>query len=56
MGIDPDVREGFNEINVKVKAKSTANEERLMELISKSPVLDVLRHGTTVNVVIESVS
>ncbi len=56
MGIDPDVREGFNEITVKVKARSTANEQRLRELISKSPVLDVLRHGTKVNIEIESKS
>jgi len=54
MGIDPDVREGFNEITVKVKAKSSANEQRLRELISKSPVLDILRHGTQVNIEIES--
>jgi uncharacterized OsmC-like protein len=54
MGIDPDVRAGFNEITVKVRAKSSANEQRLMELISKSPVLDVLRHGTQVNVTVEN--
>jgi uncharacterized OsmC-like protein len=54
MGIDPQVREGFNEITVKVKARSSAHEARLMEFIAKSPVLDVLRHGTRVNVVLET--
>ncbi len=54
MGIDPEVREGFNEITVKVKARSSANRERLMELISKSPVLDVLRNGTKVAVTVET--
>ncbi|MCH6258162.1 OsmC family protein [Puniceicoccaceae bacterium K14] len=54
MGIDPDVREGFNRISVKVKAKTSADEKRLMDLISKSPVLDVLRNGTQVDIDIET--
>lgn len=50
LGLDPETREGFNEITVKVKARSSASHQRLMEYILKSPVLDVLRHGTEVKI------
>jgi len=56
MGIDPEMREGFNEITVKVKASSSANQERLMDFILKSPVLDVLRNGTQVKIELETVA
>jgi uncharacterized OsmC-like protein len=54
MGIDPEVRPGYNEIVLKLKARSSADSDRLMELVSKSPVLDVLRNGTRVKIDIET--
>jgi uncharacterized OsmC-like protein len=54
MGIDPNVRSGYNEIVLKLKARSSADGDRLMELVSKSPVLDVLRNGTRVKIDIDT--
>jgi len=54
MGIDPEVRSGYNEIVLKLKARSSADSDRLMELVSKSPVLDVLRNGTRVKIDIDT--
>ena len=50
MGINPDVRKGFHEIKVTLDVRSLANPEQILELVSMSPVLDVVRNGTSVKI------
>ncbi len=54
MGLSPDVRKGYESIRVTFKVKTDpANIEILRELAEFSPVFDVVRHGTSVDLRIE---
>jgi uncharacterized OsmC-like protein len=53
LGISPDVRKGYKEIRVNFKVKSTADKEKLKELLSRSPVFDIVTNPTPVKVKVE---
>ncbi len=57
LGLDPNIRNGYESINVKFKIKSDAPEEKLRELVelakNRSPVCDIISHPTPVNVSLE---
>jgi len=57
LGLDPNIRNGYESINVKFKIKSDASEEKLEELVElakkRSPVCDIISHPTPVNVSLE---
>jgi len=53
LGLDPEVRKGFNGITVKLKVKSDATAEQLKELAKFSPVFDMLTNPTPVAIEIE---
>ncbi|MHC4473672.1 MAG: OsmC family protein [Planctomycetota bacterium] len=54
LGMDPGVRNGYQEIRVTMKVKGDATEEQLDELVriaqERSPVFDVVTGGTKVRV------
>ena len=55
LGLSNDVRKGYQNIRVKFKVKTNAeNLNRLKALSKLSPVFDVTSHGTNVDVEIES--
>ena len=54
LGLDPEVRKGFNGIEVKFKVKSDASEDQLRALSQFSPVFDMLTNPTPVNIVFEN--
>ena len=55
LGINDEVRKGYENIRVNFKIKSDTNDiEKLKELTTFSPILDVARNGTNVEVSIES--
>lgn len=54
LGISDQVRKGYQEITVTFRVKGEATEEQLRELAEFSPVYDVVRHGTRVNLVIQT--
>ena len=54
LGLDPEVRKGFQGIEVKFKVKSDASEEQLRALSQFSPVFDMLSNPTPVNIVFEN--
>ena len=53
LGLDPEVRKGFNGITVKFKVKSDASEEQLRALAQFSPVFDMLTNPTPVTIEFE---
>lgn len=53
LGLDPQIRKGFNGIEVKFKVKSDASEDQLRALSQFSPVFDMLTNPTPVNIVFE---
>ncbi len=54
LGISSEVRRGYQNIRVKFKVKTDAeNLERLKALSKLSPVFDVVSHGTKVDVTVE---
>ncbi len=53
LGLDPEVRKGFNGITVKLKVKSDASAEQLEALAKFSPVFDMLSNPTPVSIEIE---
>lgn len=57
LGLDPNIRNGYESINVKFKIKSDAPREKLEELVElakkRSPVCDIISHPTPVNVSLE---
>lgn len=56
MDLSKDVRKGYENIRVTFKVKTDAeNLEKLRELTEFSPVFDVVRHGTPVDVRIERI-
>lgn len=50
LGLDPEVRKGFDGITVKLKVKSDATEEQLMNLAKFSPVFDIISNPTPVSI------
>lgn len=50
LGLDPNVRKGFEGINVTFKVKSDATEEQLLELAKFSPVYDIVTNPTPVSI------
>lgn len=50
LGLDPEVRKGFDGITVKLKVKSDASEEQLMNLAKFSPVFDIISNPTPVSI------
>jgi hypothetical protein len=55
MGLDPDVRKGYQNIRVTFRVKSDAPKETLEECARFSPVFDVMTNGTNVALEIETV-
>ena len=57
LGMDENVRNGYESINVTFKIKSDASEEKLRELVDlaqkRSPVFDIISHPTPVQVSME---
>jgi uncharacterized OsmC-like protein len=50
LGIDPKVRNGFQEIRVKFRVKGDATAEQIRELVAKSPVFDTISNPVAVKV------
>ena len=54
LGMDPKVRNGYQQIRVTFKVKGDASEEKLQELVEisqqRSPVFDIVSHGVPVKV------
>jgi len=50
LGVNPNVRKGYEEIRVKMKVRSDEDEARLHALLQNSPILDVIRNPTTVTI------
>ncbi|MDO6518870.1 OsmC family protein [Zobellia uliginosa] len=50
LGLDPEVRKGFDGITVRLKVKSDATEEQLMNLAKFSPVFDIISNPTPVSI------
>ena len=57
LGLDENIRNGYEKINVTFRIKSDASEEKLRELVElaqkRSPVLDMFSHPTPVEVSME---
>jgi len=53
LGLDPEVRKGFDGITVKFKVKSDASEDQLRALAEFSPVFDMLSNPTPVSIEFE---
>jgi len=53
LGLDPEVRKGFDGITVKFKVKSDASEEQLRTLSQFSPVFDMITNPTPVKIEFE---
>jgi len=50
LGLDPEVRKGFDGIKFKLKVKSDASAEQLESLAKFSPVFDMLTNPTPVSI------
>lgn len=50
MGIEPDVRKGYQNIRVTFHVKSPGSEQQLRECAQFSPVYDVVSRGTNVEI------
>lgn len=48
LGLDPEVRKGFDGITVRLKVKSDASEVQLLNLAKFSPVFDIISNPTPV--------
>ena len=48
LGIDPNVRNGYREIRVKMNVTSEADKQKLMELASTSVILDTISNPVRV--------
>jgi uncharacterized OsmC-like protein len=54
LGLSNDVRKGYHDIRVKMRVKSDAPSEQLLELAKFSPVYDVVANSLPVHVVVET--
>ncbi|TXN35261.1 OsmC family protein [Flagellimonas hymeniacidonis] len=50
LGLDPEVRKGFDGIKVRLKVKSDATAEQLENLARFSPVFDIITNPTPVSI------
>jgi len=50
LGLDPEVRKGFDGIKFRLKVKSDASEEQLENLARFSPVFDMISNPTPVSI------
>lgn len=50
LGLDPEVRKGYQGIRVNLRVKSDASPETLKQLSTMSPVLDIIRNPVPVTV------
>jgi len=50
LGLDPEVRKGFDGITVRLKVKSDASEEQLLNLAKFSPVFDIISNPTPISI------
>lgn len=50
LGLNPDVRKGYEEIRVKINVDSNADKDMLRGLLENSPILDVIRNPTPVKI------
>lgn len=50
LGLDPEVRKGFDGITVRLKVKSDASEEQLKNLAMFSPVFDIISNPTPISI------
>lgn len=50
LGLDPEVRKGFDGIKVRLKVKSDATAEQLENLAKFSPVFDIITNPTPVSI------
>ena len=54
LGLDPEVRNGYEKIRIDFKVKGDASEEQLKELVElaqqRSPVYDIVTNGVPVQV------
>jgi uncharacterized OsmC-like protein len=53
LGLSPDIRKGYQNIRVTMRAKSNATPEQLRELCEMSPVFDIVRNPVPVTVNVE---
>lgn len=53
LGLDPEIRKGYDGIKVKFKVKSDATEEQLRTLSQFSPVFDMISNPTPVSIEFE---
>ncbi len=53
LGLDPNIRKGFDGIEVTFKVKSDASEDQLRELAQFSPVFDIISNPTPVTIKFE---
>lgn len=53
LGLDPNIRKGFDGIEVTFKVKSDASEDQLLELAKFSPVFDIISNPTPVTIKFE---
>ncbi|MEJ2183650.1 MAG: OsmC family protein [Nitrospirota bacterium] len=53
LGIEKNVRNGYQNIRVKFKVKSDAKPDKLKALCKFSPTYDVITHGTSVDIEVE---
>ena len=53
LGLNPEIRKGYDGIQVKFKVKSDASEEQLRALSQFSPVFDIITNPTPVSIEFE---
>jgi uncharacterized OsmC-like protein len=53
LGLDPEIRRGFQGIQVTFRVKSDASEEQIRDLLRRSPVFDILTNPTPIDIVVE---
>ncbi|MBI5545575.1 MAG: OsmC family protein [Deltaproteobacteria bacterium] len=56
LGIAPEVRKGYQRIDVTFRVQGDGTPEQLAELCRFSPVLDVVSNGTVVNIDVQKVA
>lgn len=54
LGLSPTIRNGYQNIRVRLTVKSEASAEKLRELCSRSPVFDIVSNPVPVNVTVET--
>ena len=50
VGLDPNIRQGYQGIEVNFKVKSDADREKILELVKKSPVYDIISNPVPIKV------